>query len=111
MDLGLHSVPYDEATGRQFYKGSVQYAKVTIKSDIDIPANYNLKLTFGPDHLIMRGTALLSSNVPLFDASKLDFVYSHSNTQLVISNIGKIINNTEVIVTVRVDCHEAGSYI
>ena len=50
---------------------------MALKSDIEIPENSYLKLSFGEEHLIIRGTAYLSGNFSLYDTTKYDFTYEH----------------------------------
>ena len=44
-----------------FYKDSVQYVKVSLKSSKDIPSNYYLKVNFGTESEVIKGTGYLIS--------------------------------------------------
>lgn len=63
VDFGLVAIPLDISKNIMFYKDSVQYVKVGLKSSKDIPSNYYLKVNFGNGSNVIKGTGYLISGV------------------------------------------------
>ena len=104
--LNPYGFDLSQATPVKFYRGQMQYLRLSFTPLTAIPQGYSMRINFGQNNLIIKGSVYVDPSIQPSVSSRPIGVSYPSSSVLLLSNLGALLANTAYFVQVRLLLNE-----